>query len=268
MGDYNLTALSNSSESLVWSCRSLLGAKMPVLSFLLRLVPPPSSGWSSLLISSLRSCPDCAFSPSPTPSSRLTWLLFLSLPGSPSAAPGSSFMPDVFESEWLKLPADISASGFYITNANNYFVGNTAVGGWSAYAFPNLPKPIGLSRNVNMSPFTRPSWVFDGNSARSSAFLWGSSGCIYFGGWLVYDTTDPNRLIYNPGRYSRPDPSDGKPNLLTNTKMALCNNLALMHWCVLTMFTKRHPGPSRVVRPGSGSGVGCSPSRFRYSGCQ
>lgn len=35
---------------------------------------------------------------------------------SPSA-PGSSFMPDVMESDWLKLPADISASGFYITNA-------------------------------------------------------------------------------------------------------------------------------------------------------
>jgi hypothetical protein len=56
------------------------------------------------------------------------------------------------------------------------------------------------------------------------------AGCIYVGAWLNYDTVDKNRLIYNPGRFSRPDPENGKPNLFTNTKMALCNGVGLMHW--------------------------------------
>jgi hypothetical protein len=55
-------------------------------------------------------------------------------------------------------------------------VGNTGIGGWSSFAFPNLPKPIGISRTVNIQPYARPSMVFDGNTARSSGFWWGNAG--------------------------------------------------------------------------------------------
>jgi hypothetical protein len=50
------------------------------------------------------------------------------------------------------------------------------------------------------------------------------------GAWLSYDKVDPNRLIYNPGKFWRPVPENGMPNLFTNTKAALCNNIGLMHW--------------------------------------
>lgn len=61
-------------------------------------------------------------------------------------------------------PADASASGFYITNSYNRFVGNAASGGWSGYAFVNLPLPIGMHTNRIMDPSARPTLEFDGNT--------------------------------------------------------------------------------------------------------
>jgi hypothetical protein len=43
----------------------------------------------------------------------------------------------------LFLPADTSASGFYILNAANSFIGNAASGGWAGFAFPNAVGPVG-----------------------------------------------------------------------------------------------------------------------------
>jgi hypothetical protein len=36
-----------------------------------------------------------------------------------------------YESSTLTLPADVTASGFYITNVHNNIIGNAASGGWS-----------------------------------------------------------------------------------------------------------------------------------------
>ena len=80
--------------------------------------------------------------------------------------PGEFFL----ESPDLLNPADTSAAGFYITNAYNTFVGNAAsgerrvrfllrmvllglnmcgwsTGGWTGFAFPNLPRPILLHKD-------------------------------------------------------------------------------------------------------------------------
>ena len=38
----------------------------------------------------------------------------------------------------------MSASGFYITNPYNDFVGNAASGGWAGFAMPSLPSPVKL----------------------------------------------------------------------------------------------------------------------------
>jgi len=65
-------------------------------------------------------------------------------------------------------PADHSAAGFYISNAMNTIVGNAASGGWAGFAFPNMPKPIGPSRDIAVIPMERPTLLFEGNSAHSA----------------------------------------------------------------------------------------------------
>ena len=47
-----------------------------------------------------------------------------------------------YQSNDLIVPADTSASGFYVLNPHNRFIGNAASGGWSGFAFPNAPLPI------------------------------------------------------------------------------------------------------------------------------
>jgi hypothetical protein len=82
-----------------------------------------------------------------------------------SPAIGSSQMiPVVQEAVDLLLPADVAASGFYITNVNNYIIGNAASGGWAGYAFPILDKPIGLHKNVDYSPRKQVALTIDGNT--------------------------------------------------------------------------------------------------------
>mmetsp|Transcript_17779 Transcript_17779/g.35766 ORF Transcript_17779/g.35766 Transcript_17779/m.35766 type:complete len:1390 (-) Transcript_17779:60-4229(-) len=103
------------------------------------------------------------------------------------------------ESDTLTLPADTTASGFYITNIENNIIGNTASGGWSGFAFPNLPTPLGPSRNIHVSPLSAISLVLDGNTAHSTAWWWYHASGFYFGGSLYYDDSD-GLLTYNPGR--------------------------------------------------------------------
>jgi G8 domain len=120
----------------------------------------------------------------------------------PSIPRGDAQQTEVYQqSESLTLPADVTAAGFYITNIRNEIIGNAASGGWAGFAFPNLRKPIGLNRNVNMRPSAvvpLPGDKLDGNTAHSSGWFWYHAGAFYFGGALYYN--DKNVLEYNPGR--------------------------------------------------------------------
>ncbi len=79
----------------------------------------------------------------------------------------------------LVLPADTSAAGFYISNAANYFRGNAASGGWTGFAFPNIPYPLGFFKDKDYgsnNPMQRPFLEFDGNTAHSSGWYWEAHG--------------------------------------------------------------------------------------------
>ena len=120
--------------------------------------------------------------------------------GAPPRQDGQ-YLPDIEQSGSLTLPADATASPFYITNAHNTIVGNAASGGWAAFAFPSLPKPLKGHRTVaSFTPESRTLVSFEGNSAHSTGYWWYNSGAIYFGGklWHPEETTDV--LRYNPGR--------------------------------------------------------------------
>ena len=119
--------------------------------------------------------------------------------GTPARA-GGQYIGDVDQSDDLRLPADVTASGFYITNAHNYLVGNAASGGWAGFAFPELPTPVKLHRGVVKTPSARPLLAFDGNTAHSSGFWWQNAGTIYFGGKLWHPDEASDALRYNPGR--------------------------------------------------------------------
>jgi len=98
----------------------------------------------------------------------------------------------------LTLPADVSASGFYITNVRYNIIGNAASGGWSGFAFPSLVRPVGLYRNLNIRPSSRLALIIDGNTAHSTGWYWYHASGFYFGGSLYYD---PNGVYtYNAGR--------------------------------------------------------------------
>jgi len=84
-----------------------------------------------------------------------------------------------YSSASLLVPADVSASGFYVLNANNEFVGNTASGGFSGFAFPYAPLPLGMFRtsmnySSNYVPVKRPLKIFLGNTIHSTGFYGGS----------------------------------------------------------------------------------------------
>ena len=124
-----------------------------------------------------------------------------------ASAAGWGQSGEVFiENDYLRNPADTSAGSFYITNAHNSFIGNVAVGGWTGFAFPNLPRPINLHRNLDYSstlrnPENRNLIIFDGNTARSTASIWYESGGIYVGGLLFH--LEDGRLFYRSGRQAR-----------------------------------------------------------------
>jgi len=132
----------------------------------------------------------------------------------------------------LILPADGAASGFYITNAYNTFIGNAASGGWAGFSFPNLPKPIGLSRAVPMVPQARPTYIFRSNTAHSSGYKFLGGGCIYVGGLLEYRPAGSDTLYYNNGRYSRPTKNSQGTSVwmqFNDTKTWMCG-MGSSHW--------------------------------------
>jgi hypothetical protein len=79
----------------------------------------------------------------------------------------ASIIAVVEESPDLRLPADITASGFYITNMHNFLIGNSASGGWAGFAFPVFDKPTGPHKDDDYSPKQKPSLVIDGNTGMS-----------------------------------------------------------------------------------------------------
>lgn len=75
----------------------------------------------------------------------------------------------VEESPNLLLPADIAASGFYITNMHNIIIGNVASGGWAGFAFPVLASPLGPHRNWTYVPKEKVSLLIDGNTGKATS---------------------------------------------------------------------------------------------------
>lgn len=112
---------------------------------------------------------------------------------------GQTITPFV-QSKDLILPADVTASGFYITNLHNDIIGNAASGGWAGFALPVLHTPIGPNRDINMRPANRLTKIFDGNVAHSTGWWWSHAGAFYSGGSLYYNSGDNTLLEYNAGR--------------------------------------------------------------------
>lgn len=165
----------------------------------------------------------------------------------PVSGPGQNqeFTQSLVASPTLVLPADATAAGFYVTNAKNDFIGNAASGGWAGFAFPSLPAPINEHRGMAgfAPPSSRPTRAFVGNSAHSSGYYWSAAGCIYIGGVLAYSAggTGPT-LVYNPGRSNANNPVPGvdiahKLTALDDTKIFLCNGVALQHWGAQPIIT-------------------------------
>lgn len=122
--------------------------------------------------------------------------------GMPAGAGSSSqFLDEVESSDSLAIPSDVTASGFYITNAENYIRGNAAVGGFSGYQFPVLPSAVGLSRDSPITPRKSYTLEFNGNSCRSAGYWWEHGGCVYVGGEFYHKSASSRWPIgYNPGR--------------------------------------------------------------------
>lgn len=167
--------------------------------------------------------------------------------GTPATGNGQ-VTPLAYQSPYLTLPADVSASGYYITNMHNNIIGNAASGGWAGFAFPVLYTPLGPHKNDNFRPSNRLSLTIDGNTAHSSGWWWGHAGGFYIGGALYY-AANGQTLIYNAGRdqsHTRSaclkdrcaagncndycTPKDRAWNRLTNTKTFLMSSVGLNSW--------------------------------------
>ena len=69
----------------------------------------------------------------------------------------------------IRVPADHTASCFYIANVHNNVVGNAASGGWAGLQFPVLPEPVDPTLRYNgVVPKDRPALLISGNSVHSS----------------------------------------------------------------------------------------------------
>ncbi|KAL7548187.1 hypothetical protein ACHAWF_011482 [Thalassiosira exigua] len=115
-------------------------------------------------------------------------------------AGGGQQIPPFTQSKNLILPADVTASGFNLTNLHNDFIGNAASGGWAGFALPVLHSPVGAHKDVNMRPGNRLTKIFDGNTAHSTGWWWSHAGAFYSGGSLYYSNSNPNLLEYNAGK--------------------------------------------------------------------
>lgn len=88
--------------------------------------------------------------------------------GPPPRSSGQ-FCADIEQSDELLLPADSTASGFYLTNAQNFVVGNSASGGWAGFSFPTLPHPVKNHRGeTSVTPSAQDILIFEGNTAHSA----------------------------------------------------------------------------------------------------
>lgn len=129
---------------------------------------------------------------------------FVHVIGAPAAGGGQEGSTH-HESPGLAQPADAAAAGFYLTNAWNIVTRNAASGGWTGFSLPRLVSPVGSHRWVadskDMSPASRPTKRFAGNSAHSSGYMWQRGACFYAGGDLRHDST--GKLVYSSGREER-----------------------------------------------------------------
>ena len=105
--------------------------------------------------------------------------------GETAISGGGQTIPLFYQSDSLTLPADVTASGFYITNMHNQIIGNAASGGWSGFAFPVLQEPLGPHRDeasfpqyAGYNPSSRVSLAIDGNTAHSTAWWWSHAGAV------------------------------------------------------------------------------------------
>jgi len=134
------------------------------------------------------------------------------------------------------VPTDITAAGFYCTNANNRWKNNAASGGFVGFLFPALPHALGKSYASHRSskPETSPLQEFDGNTAHSSGKCWSNGACIYVGGRLRMRSpeTNVNDYVYDYGRTNTPDRGGNMRKggmVFKNTKLFLCN-IGLQFW--------------------------------------
>ena len=151
----------------------------------------------------------------------------IGLPAGGVSQSGETF----YQSTEVSQPADHGAAGFYVSNPNNNLIGNAASGGVSGYAFPVLPKPIGINRVKQITPAGRPFGAFRDNTAHSSGyFSLQTGGCIYFGGSLWEERLSDYqfRLVYNSGRSSFPNNNNETP-VISSNKVWLCNQ-GLLFW--------------------------------------
>jgi len=128
------------------------------------------------------------------------------------------------------LPVDATASGFYCTNPNNRWIGNSASGGFVGFHFPRVPKALGSSyaKNPSYEPESFDLLEFDSNTAHSSGWQWQEQGsCIYIGGKLWEEEPGSNHYSYSSGR----DWTSRKAGhfRFTNTKAFACR-LGLLFW--------------------------------------
>jgi len=133
------------------------------------------------------------------------------------------------------LPVDATASGFYCTNANNRWVGNSASGGFTGFHFPRVPNALGDSywKDPSYEPESLDLLEFDSNTAHSSGWHWGRNSqelgsCIYIGGKLWQDSPGSDRYSYTSGRDWTGERKAGYFRL-TNTRFFACR-LGLLFW--------------------------------------
>jgi len=126
----------------------------------------------------------------------------------------------------IAVPADHTASGFYISNVHNYIIGNAASGGWAGIQFPILPQPADPNLRFNgVVPKDRMALVVSGNSVHSSSWFGLNTGAFYSGGSLYWEEDDLESevLKYNAGR-------EGSTRLTRHTKDEEGNNAWFEVW--------------------------------------
>ncbi len=125
---------------------------------------------------------------------------------------------DLEEAPLQLLPTDSSPSVFWITNMNNTFTNNVAVGGKFGYWMSMPQKPTGLSaakyaNDTWMRPRCIPLLKFDSNVAHSS-----SVNGFHLDEFIGPDSAVENGGQYNPrtGPFDPAKPCESNPNFVRN----------------------------------------------------